>query len=77
MRTLGGKMTAIRKIVDSNVLVGLFDLPPDLKNRKVEVVLFPVDEPMEEVFVSFKKDLPQLTMTQIEGWAKAPELQSL
>ena len=60
-------MTALRKIVDSNILANIFDLPPAYRNRKVEIVLFPVEE----------KKLPHLTMAQINEWAKAPEIQSL
>jgi len=60
-------MTAVRKIVDSSVLTDIFDLPPAFTNRKVEIVMFPVEE----------KKVPRLTMAQIEEWAKAPEIQSL
>lgn len=41
-------MTAVRKVVDSNTLTELFDLPPDFKGKKIEVILFPVEEPQEE-----------------------------
>ena len=58
----------VRKIVDSSALAGIFDLPPAFRNKKVEVVLFPVKEPMKETL---------LTMAQIEEWAKAPEVQAL
>ena len=60
-------MTALRKIVDSNILTNIFDLPPAYRNRKVEIVLFPVEE----------KKVPHLTMDQINEWVKAPEIQSL
>jgi hypothetical protein len=66
-------MTALRKVVDSNVLTGLFDLPPALQNKKVEVILFPA----EEIPISMQNDSPPLTMTQIEEWSKTPEIQSL
>ena len=73
-------MTAVRKIVDSSVLVDIFDLPPSFKNKKVEVVLFPVDESsisQNSPQNSQKKNYPLLTMAQIKEWAKAPEIQSL
>ena len=60
-------MTALRKVVDSSVLTDIFDLPPAFINRKVEVVMFPVEE----------KEVSRLTMAQIEEWAKTPEIQSL
>jgi hypothetical protein len=64
----GGKMTALRKIVDSSVLIDIFvDLPPAFMNKKVEIVMFPVEE----------KKVPRLTMAQIEEWTKTPEIQSL
>jgi hypothetical protein len=62
-------MTQVRKIVDSNSLTGIFDLPPVLRNRKVEVIVFPVEEKTEK--------LPQFTMEQIEEAAKSPEIQAL
>jgi len=60
-------MTALRKVVDSSALTDIFDLPPAFKNRKVEIVMFPVEE----------KKVPQLTMAQIEEWTRTPEIQSL
>jgi len=60
-------MTALRKVVDSSALTDIFDLPPAFINRKIEVVMFPVEE----------KKIPHLTMAQIEEWTKAPEIQSL
>jgi len=60
-------MTALRKVVDSSALTGIFDLPPAFINRKVEIVMFPVEE----------KKIPCLTMAQIEEWTKTPEIQSL
>ena len=60
-------MAALRKIVDSSALTDIFDLPPAFKNRKIEVVMFPVEE----------KKAVHFTMAQIEEWTKAPEIQSL
>ena len=63
-------MTALRKVVDSNTLTTIFDLPSDYKNKMVEVIMFPVPESTGE-----KK--PHFTMTQIEEWTKSPDIQSL
>ena len=60
-------MTALRKIVDSSALTEIFDLPPAFINRKVEIVMLPIEE----------EKIPCLTMAQIEEWAKTPEIQSL
>lgn len=37
-------MENIRKVVDSNALEGVITLPPQWKNRKVEVSVTPVEE---------------------------------
>ena len=60
-------MAILRKIVDSNTLTNVFDLPPALKNKQVEIIIFPVEE----------KNFSRLTMKQIEEWVKTPEIQSL
>ena len=70
-------MTALRKVVDSSALAGLFDLPPALQNKKIEVVLFPAEETAEETPISMQNKPSRLTMAQIEEWAKAPEIQVL
>jgi hypothetical protein len=62
-------MTQVRKIVDSSSLAGIFDLPPVFKNRKVEVIMFPVEEKTEK--------LPKFTREQIEEWTKTPALQAI
>jgi hypothetical protein len=64
-------MTAVRKVIDSNTLENIFDLPPDLKNKKLEILMFPVDES------DSKKNISSFSMAQIEEWANAPEIQSL
>jgi hypothetical protein len=64
-------MTAVRKVVDSNTLTDIFDLPPDFKGKKIEVILFPVEESKEE------KSFAPMTMAQIDEWSKVPEIQSL
>jgi hypothetical protein len=62
-------MTAVREIVDSSSLAGLFDLPPFLRNRKVEVTVSPVEEEAEQ--------LPQFTMEQMIEWSQSPDIQCL
>ena len=62
-------MTAVREIVDSSSLAGLFDLPPFLMNRKIEVIMYPAEES--------KKEIPRLTMAQIDEWTQALELQAI
>jgi len=62
-------MTQVRKIVDSSSLDGIFDLPPVFKNRKVEVIMFPVEEKAETI--------PKVTTAQIDEWTQTPELQAL
>ena len=60
-------MTALRKVVDSSTLVNIFDLPPAFQNRKVEIVMFPVEEKKDSYF----------TKPQIEEWANSSEIQVL
>jgi hypothetical protein len=62
-------MTAVRKIVDSSSLDGIFDLPPAFKNRKIEVIMFPVEEKSETI--------PKVTMAQIDEWSQSPQVQAL
>jgi len=60
-------MTALRQVIDSSVLKNILDLPTDFLNKKVEIIMFPVEE----------KKKPRLTMAQIDEWTKTPEIQSL
>jgi hypothetical protein len=62
-------MTAVREIVDSSSLASIFNLPPVFMNRKVEVIMFPVEERINEA--------PRLTRAQIEEAANSPEVQAL
>jgi hypothetical protein len=63
-------MTAVREIVDSSSLAGIFDLPPFLRNRKIEVFMYPAEEEKP-------KKLPKVTRAQMKEWAQAPELQAI
>jgi len=62
-------MTQVRKIVDSSSLADIFDLPPVFKNRKVEVIMFPVEEKADKI--------PQFTMEQVIKWSQSPQVQAL
>lgn len=44
-------MEFVRKIVDANSVMKIIQLPDTLKNRKLEIIILPVDEN--------QKDLPQ------------------
>ena len=69
-------MTAVRKLVDSNTLAGIFDLPPAFKGKKIEVILLPADDSSKES-PAVQNGVPYFTAAQIEEWAKAPEIQNL
>ena len=62
-------MTAVREIIDSSSLANIFNLPPFLRNRKVEVTVSLVEEESEK--------LPQFTMEQMIEWSQAPDIQCL
>jgi hypothetical protein len=65
----GENMTQVRKIVDSSSLADIFDLPPVFMNRKIEVIMFPVEE---------KADItPKFTMEQINEWSQSPKVQAI
>lgn len=70
-------MTALRKIVDSDILAGLFDLPPTLQNRRIEVVLFPAEEEKEDKTILARNQPLRFTVERIEEWARVPEIQAL
>ena len=56
-------MEAVRKVVDSDAIAGIVDLPPGLMNRKVEVLVFPVEEAAEA--------MPRFTRAQMEDGYRA------
>ena len=62
-------MTAIREIVDSSSLANIVKLPPAFTNRKVELIVFPVEETA--------KEMPKFTKAQIEEAAKSPKVQAI
>ncbi len=37
-------MQFVRKVTNSNVLEGIIDIPEELKNKKVEIIVLPYDD---------------------------------
>ena len=62
-------MTAVREIVDSSSLADIVKLPPAFMNRKVEVIVFPVEDAA--------KVIPKFTIAQIEEAANSPKVQAI
>jgi len=42
-------MDHVRHIIDSDKLLSLFDLPQALRARKVEVIILPTSDPIQEI----------------------------
>lgn len=57
-------MEAIKKIINSNLLEGIIDLPENFKNHKLEIIIFPVSD--EE-----KENIPQKKTITISDEVKA------
>lgn len=70
-------MEAIRKVVDSNKLSVIMDLPNSMKNRQVEVIILPVAEKDKaKTSKSMKGVLNRYADTKLEeqekgAWEKA------
>ena len=62
-------MKAVRKIVDSDAIAGIVDLPPGFTNRKVEVLVFPVEDTADT--------MPHFTRAQMEEWSQSPKVQAI
>ena len=45
-------MEALRKVIDSKLLDGVIPLPDYLKNKKIEIILFPSEEKTERLPLS-------------------------
>jgi len=45
-------MEALRKVIDSKLLEGVIPLPDYLKNKKIEIILFPSEEKTERLPLS-------------------------
>ena len=73
-------MEAIRQVVDSNLLDNL-KLPRHMRNRKVEIIIMPVDEhimsekkPIESLIgILHEYSNPDLMQLEKKAWAKAME----
>ncbi|MCL2461055.1 MAG: hypothetical protein FWF44_00180 [Defluviitaleaceae bacterium] len=75
-------MEFVRQVIDSNVL-GQIPLPKSLRNRKVEIIILPYDETIENpeegksiadfvgIFSKYKN--PDLIPLEKEAWAMAME----
>ncbi|WP_027339021.1 hypothetical protein [Halonatronum saccharophilum] len=73
-------MNFIRKIIDSNSIATIMDLPVELKNKKVEVIVLPVDDdPKEKKNTKSLKGIlnkysnPDLIKEEEEAWQMAVE----
>ena len=62
-------MTAVRKVIESNSIADIFDLPPILRNRKVEVIVFPLEDSI--------RVMPKFDRTQIEKAANSPRVRAI
>ena len=70
----------VRKIVNSDVLMSILDLPEELKSRRVEIIVLPFDENSTQKQSDKSKSLmgalkeyanPDLLETEKNAWAKA------
>lgn len=74
-------MNFIRKVADSNILAGVIDIPENLRNKTVEILIFPYENVNMEKHITRKtkivrgllkkyhnKDLQKL---ENEAWAQA------
>jgi hypothetical protein len=91
LRVFSGKITRIlgnqtmntaavyRKILTPDTHRMVIDIPEEFRGRSVEIIVLPVMENHEsEQTPHLAKDtIPIFTKTQIEEWAKAPEIQAL
>ena len=73
-------MEYLRKTINSNTLTPIFNLPPSLQNRSVEVIILPTDSGKNEKIrrKSAKGCLrkyanPDMVPLEKDAWAKAAE----
>jgi len=45
-------MEAIRKVVDGSLLDNIISLPQHFQNKKVEIIVLPVEEPMKSLKIT-------------------------
>jgi hypothetical protein len=63
----------VRKVANSNILANIIDIPEKLKNRKVEILIFPYESEHVEAIVGQK---PKSAKGLLEKY-KNKELQAL
>ncbi|MDD2443207.1 MAG: hypothetical protein PHS52_01740 [Desulfotomaculaceae bacterium] len=66
-------MNFVRKVANSNILASIIDIPENLKNRKVEILIFPYENEHVEASVGEK---PKRARGLLERY-KNKELQAL
>ncbi|HBI72825.1 MAG TPA: hypothetical protein DDY59_06530 [Lachnospiraceae bacterium] len=75
-------MNFVRKIADSNILANVIDIPENLKNRTVEILIFPYEnqknikesidpKPKRAKGSLAKYRNPELQKLENEAWVKA------
>ncbi len=57
-------MQFIRKIANSDILSGIIEIPNSLKNRKVEILIFPFDDSTEGETLKRKDKSAKGTLTK-------------
>jgi hypothetical protein len=71
-------MQAIREIVDAGILSRIFNLPAAFVNRRIEIVMWPVEDKAAAERNLEKPKLPRLSRAEIDEMAKNyPVIQSL
>ena len=69
-------MNYVRKVTNSDVLANVIDLPKELKNRKVEIIIIPYDNSHGVVQKNMKGALAKyknqaLQVNENEAWPSA------
>ena len=48
-KVMGGTMSQVRKIIDSEMLTGILDLPHGMRGKQVEIIVLPyIEQPVVE-----------------------------
>jgi len=73
-------MSFVRKIANSEILTNIFDIPDNLRNKKVEILVFPYEDLTEDnkvhktnkargLLADYKNK--ELRMQEEDAWSKA------
>ncbi|MEG0693291.1 MAG: hypothetical protein RR444_09465 [Oscillospiraceae bacterium] len=67
-------MEYVREITDSNKLIPLFNLPKAMHNRRVEVIILPIDDIVKQGAKSLRGTLsryakPELQALESDAWS--------